>query len=349
MAKVSVTVPVCNYGRYLRRCLDSLLAQTLTDIEIICVDAGSTDDSLPIAAEYAKRDGRVRILKLGAVGVASARNAALEASTAPYLMSCDSDDWAEPTWCEELYEAIERSGADLAVARAFIDGECSREQRTFLEGNQVLRYRGVQSASPEMFGRIDAAVWIKIFRRDLVKRNDIRYPDGAVYEDWLFSLEYLAVARNVCFLDRRLYHYVQHHGSILNGGVTAAKRSLDVVGNWRRLREFLVRVGRWDVWRHVYAEGLSMAIRRTSGETEDVRPEIYAAANLLLDEFSSADLAGLSPECVRGLEMIRERTLGRLTNRRWAIGPVTVAKYKCTLEGAKAYLFGLRVYKKVFK
>ena len=349
MAKVSITVPVCNYGRYLRRCLDSLVAQTLKDIEIICVDAGSTDDSLAIVEEYAARDGRFRILRLGAVGVASARNAALEASTAPYLMACDSDDWAEPTWCEELYEAIERSGADFAVARAFIDGECPRQQKEFLEGNQVLRYQGLQTASSEMFGRIDAAVWIKIFRRDLVERYAVRYPDGAVYEDWLFSLEYLAVAKSVRFLDRRLYHYVQHRGSILNGGVPSVKRSLDVIGNWRQFRSFLVRTDRWDAWRPVFAEGFVMAVRRTSDEVEDVRAEVYDAANVLLDELPPSDFDGLSDECLRGLGMIRDRTLGRLKNLRWKIGPVTVAKYKCSLEGAKAYVLGLRVYKKVFK
>lgn len=348
MAKISITVPVHNYGKYLRRSLDSLQAQTFGDIEVICVDTGSTDDSAAIAEEYAARDGRFRVIRLGAVGVASARNAALAASTAPYLMACDADDWAEPTWCEELYEAIERSGADFAVARAFIDGECSPARKKYLESHQVLRCPGLHPVSPAMSGWVDAAVWIKIFRRETVERFGIRYPDGNIFEDWLFSYEYLAVAKSAYFLDRRLYHYVQHDGSILNGGNVRAENLRDSISNWRMLLEFLRRTGRWQAWRQVYFGGFVSAVRQTAKPDEDVRSEVYDAAVALLDQLDQAEFDGISPRYARGVGMIRDRTLGRLKTLRWGLGPLTVAKYKCSLDGIKFYLFGLTIYRKAF-
>lgn len=349
MAEISVIVPVYKVERYLRKCLDSLVAQTLRDIEIICVDDGSPDGSATILAEYAARDGRIRVIRQANGGLSAARNTGLAQSSAPYVMFCDSDDWVEPTWCEELLRTVRETGADFAVARAFIDGECSQEQRAFLEGNQQLRFHGVQEAGPGLFGRIDPAVWIKIFRRATIERFGLAFPVGAVCEDWPFCQQYLACSEKVAFLDRRLYHYVQRSGSILNGGVMPVKRKLDVIDNWRRLHDFLVTHGRWETWRTTFVDAYVMAVRNTSYEREDVCPEVYEAANAFLDGLSASDFDGLTDECLRGIGMIRDRTLGRLRNLRWKIGPVTVAKYKCSLEGAKAYVLGLRVYKKVFK
>lgn len=347
--KVTVTVPIRNYGRYLRRCLDALVAQTLTDIEILCVDAGSTDDAPQIAAEYAAKDPRIRLIRLGPVGVASARNAALDAARAPYLMSCDADDWAEPTWCEELYAAVTSSGADLAVARAFIDGECPARQRAVLEGHQRLKYSGVQEASVEMVERVDPAVWIKIFRLDVIRREGLRFPDGAVYEDWLFSVEYLSVVRRVAFLDRRLYHYVQHAGSILNGGVDRTARALDWVGNWKRLHSFLSSRGTLQsFWRGRFWEDFVRAVRRANGDDSPVAPEVQADAAAFVASLPASAFDGASPGTRPALDLLRRRALNELRSEKRTFCGVTIWKYKRTVTEARAYLFGLRLYKRTY-
>lgn len=100
MPKVSVIVPVYNVEPYLRQCLDSIVSQTLKDIEIILIDDGSTDGSGEICDEYKREDHRIRVIHKVNEGLSAARNDGIDASTAPYIMFVDGDDWVEPEFCE---------------------------------------------------------------------------------------------------------------------------------------------------------------------------------------------------------------------------------------------------------
>ena len=115
MPHVSVIVPVYNVEEYLRKCIDSIVAQTLKDIEIILVDDGSTDGSGTICDEYASQDKRVRVVHKINGGLSSARNTGIEAASAPFLMFIDSDDWVEPNFCEKPYLAAKNNNADLVL------------------------------------------------------------------------------------------------------------------------------------------------------------------------------------------------------------------------------------------
>ena len=113
--KISIIVPIYNVCRYIPICLDSLINQTCYNVEILCIDDGSTDASPSILQEYASRDARIIILSQPNAGQGAARNRALEIARAPYIMFCDGDDWYEPTMCEHMLAAMQSApGVDYA-------------------------------------------------------------------------------------------------------------------------------------------------------------------------------------------------------------------------------------------
>lgn len=342
MPKVSVIVPVYQAEEFLRRCLDSLVGQSLKDIEIICVDDGSSDRSPGILSAYSARDPRIRVIRQENAGQSAARNAALAVSAAPFVMFCDSDDWAEPTWCEELYGAIVScSDADLAVACAFIDGDCTEKRRRELERNQRLRFAGVHPGDVELFPRVDHSLWTKIFRRSMLERQNVRFPIGEFCEDWSFCYACLAASRNVVFLNRRLYHYVQRDGSTLNGGEKSDRIALDFVRQWNRLRRFLVSSGKWSEWR---LPMLEYGVRMFGIGGERLCRQVCELANGFLQELAPEDLKGLPSRLAADFAAVRARAVGQALCRRWTLGPLTLARHVRDLSGDRLQVLFVRFY-----
>jgi GT2 family glycosyltransferase len=207
---VSVVVPVHNVRRWLPRCLDALLAQTLRDIEIVCVDDGSTDGSDAILRRYAARDSRIVALFSENHGVEWARSLAVERASGRYLMFCDPDDEYEPAMCATMAGAMDRLGVDLAICSA-------RHEGPFTEREKNRRRRpDVERGPAEIRGR-DDVLWNKIFRRDLVGQSGLRFPrDPAIRRgfDAVFGFCYQLVARSAATLSDRLYVYCRRKGSL---------------------------------------------------------------------------------------------------------------------------------------
>ena len=125
---MSVIIPVYNIERHLRQCLDSVTGQTLTELEIICVDDGSTDGSPEILADYAQRDGRFQIITQPNTGPGVARNTGMDRATGEYLIFLDSDDWFEPDFLERMVAKAKETGADVTICRAVeFDTQTGRE------------------------------------------------------------------------------------------------------------------------------------------------------------------------------------------------------------------------------
>lgn len=227
---VSIIVPVYNVERYLRRCVDSILAQTYPVLEVILVDDGSPDGCPEICDEYARLDSRVRVLHKKNGGVSSARNAGLDCVTGEYLTFCDSDDSYMPDWIESLVTAMERSGADVVVGnniRVFEDGTQS----------QVSNHETgvVETATPEskaaycMFQVLRDAhaweIWSRLFRSGIVLRNGIRFCEtcGNFAEDMGFTLEYALFANRVVSIPEAGYLYCIRGGSMMRSSAGTAK------------------------------------------------------------------------------------------------------------------------------
>lgn len=242
---ISVIIPAYNAERFLKETLDSVLYQTFRNLEIIVVNDASTDGTAAIIDDYAARDQRIRVLhKSKNEGVSWARNDALEMATGEYLLFADSDDWMEADTCERALEALEAQGADLVMWSYIREvGEDSRPKRLF-DGPRTFdavavreklyrRMVGVydeELAHPENADAL-CTIWGKLYRRELIEANHIRFPDirkTGTYEDGLFNLEVLHHVRKAVYLDEFLYHYRRS----LDGSLSTAYKS-DLPQKWQ--------------------------------------------------------------------------------------------------------------------
>lgn len=213
--KVSVIVPVYNVAAYLGQCLDSLLAQTLRDIEIICVDDGSTDGSCRIIEEYAKKDRRIRAVHMENAGAGAARNKGMEWASGEYLHFCDPDDYVDDTILHKLYKAVAKNGADISLCRwTRFDDATGRDEPPFQfaggvrklldAGKTVVQPREVNEALFIMAGYGPVC---KLFRRKFIEDKKLRFQEIRRTNDMCFVASALANANKIVFVDESLYHY----------------------------------------------------------------------------------------------------------------------------------------------
>ncbi|MDR1027734.1 MAG: glycosyltransferase [Rickettsiales bacterium] len=204
--KVSVIVPVYNVAPYLARCLDSLVGQTLGDIEIICVDDKSTDNSLAILREYAARDARIKIIALPENGgVANARNAGLAAASGEYIGFVDSDDFVDAAFYERLWSRARDFNADIAKGSAV---------RLDADGRET-RYGPAFDRIQDNKAWFSYAMWSAIYRRAMLDEKGIRFPVGIqIGEDTLFLMKAVLSANGVAPCVAARYHYVARSGSL---------------------------------------------------------------------------------------------------------------------------------------
>ena len=202
---ISVIVPVYGVEAYLDRCVKSILSQTYTDLEIILIEDGSPDRCGEMCDCWAAQDTRIRVIHQKNAGQAGARNAGLEICKGEYICFVDSDDEIDPRMIDILYKAIYSGHYDLAI--------CG--YRRFRETEKIPPFTGnlttvkVLSSSElwqEVFGRLNNAVWNKLYRRDLI--GSLRFPPGLLHgEDFIFNLKYIVQCKNAVMIDAPLYHY----------------------------------------------------------------------------------------------------------------------------------------------
>lgn len=223
MIKVSIIIPVYNTEQYLRKCLESVRNQTLKEIEIICIDDGSTDTCPKILEDYARNDGRFRIIRKKNGGLISARKAGLVAASAEYVGWVDADDWIEPDYFEALLLEQQKSGADIIIADLYNDlGETSNRLRGDITPGLYRREEVVPSMlyTGEFFcqGLLPHMV-TKLIRKDILQNvlskvdNLISYgEDVAIFYGCVLEAETIQVT-DICG-----YHYVQRSQSMAHIG-----------------------------------------------------------------------------------------------------------------------------------
>jgi glycosyltransferase involved in cell wall biosynthesis/exopolysaccharide biosynthesis predicted pyruvyltransferase EpsI len=215
--KVSVIVPIYNVEKYLRQCLDSLIGQTLSDIEIICIDDYGDDDSMQIVYEFVAADSRVKIVCNDRnLGVSESRNNGIKNSSAPYIMFCDSDDYFEPTMCEKMLKAIQTSKADIALCGTNIIYETDFELQQSDAGYYKVKFDGLCTINDSIMYSTDVCAWNKIYKRDILSKYNVWFPKGLKYEDAYFFNAYFCWVKSVFFIDEKLYNYRRRVGSIMN-------------------------------------------------------------------------------------------------------------------------------------
>lgn len=221
--KVSLLIPVYNVQRYLRECMDSALAQTLHDIEVICVNDGSTDASRQILDEYLS-DPRVRVIDKPNSGYGATMNRALAAAQGTYVGILESDDFLEPDALETLYEAAQRTQAEVSKGDFFLfwSTPTPRDERF-----GWIRPSEAKEQDPRAFTNVfyrKPSLWSALYERSFLEREHIRFLEtpGASFQDASFNFKVWASARRVVLVDRAVVHYRQdNEASSVNSSAKA--------------------------------------------------------------------------------------------------------------------------------
>lgn len=214
--KVSVIVPIYNAFDYLRPALDSIIDQTLQEIEVICVDDGSTDSSLDIIKEYLERDSRIRIVTETNAGPAHARNNGLRRARGEYVAFVDADDFLEPTFLESLYEIAKRGSLDIAIAKYDIyNTRKSRfEPAAEAEYSDIFADGKVSSKNEhpdEILMSTIGSAWNKLFRREFVENMGLQFlAEVRMYEDVYFVATAASLAERIGKVQDVLMHHRLH-------------------------------------------------------------------------------------------------------------------------------------------
>ena len=216
---ISVIIPVYNAKGTINRCLDSVLNQIYKNVEVICVDDESTDESLNICRDYQKSDSRVKIVEQKNGGVAAARNAGLEIAQGEYVTFIDQDDWLELGTYIKLVELAKNYNADMVVCNYSKDSTSESQkmenvepiQRIIKSRDELIKYAFYR----EKYRGFAAFVWNKLFRREMLVENGIIFDDSLKRgDDVLFYATVATVAQTTVYVDESFYHYVQREDSI---------------------------------------------------------------------------------------------------------------------------------------
>lgn len=209
MTKFSVIVPVYNVEKYLPACLDSLINQTLTDIEIICINDGSKDGSLDILKNYANKDKRIKIINQENQGVSSARNNGISVANGQYLAFLDGDDFFDTTLLEKSYKEITKKNADILIFGTYeVNPDEHKNIRWDAQLLQDFATEKFSVAQMDLFIHLLHSLWDKVYRTDFIKKNNILFPlDIKVAEDNIFVLETYLKHATYAFLPECLYNY----------------------------------------------------------------------------------------------------------------------------------------------
>lgn len=214
MPKISVIIPVYNNEQYLEECLNSIVNQTYRDLEIICVNDGSTDGSLSILEEFAQKDPRVIIIDQENKGQSAARNAGLEVAKGEYITFIDSEDFVNPNTYMTALEFIKENDVVCFGIKVFGDAHLSRRKAD--ENYYKINFSGQHSITKKVLQKTDNSVCNKIFKIELLDKYQIRFSEGIHYEDAEFFFKYALVSEKIYFIDEYFYNYRRRNGSIMS-------------------------------------------------------------------------------------------------------------------------------------
>ncbi|MBQ8766732.1 MAG: glycosyltransferase family 2 protein [Clostridia bacterium] len=211
--KITAIMPVYNVENFIGKCIESLQAQTLTEWELIAVDDGSPDNSGAICDEYAKKDSRITVIHKENGGAPSARNTAIPKACGEYLYFVDSDDWAEPTMFEDMYNSAKKNNAQLVVAGFYIDTYYSDTefytQSQTLPTKEFKSQREFREYAHKMFDKnLLYTPWNKLFERKYIMDNNILFKT-TFWDDFPFNLDVVRDVERVVLLENCYYHFMR--------------------------------------------------------------------------------------------------------------------------------------------
>jgi glycosyltransferase involved in cell wall biosynthesis len=283
--KVSVVVPVYNVEKYLPECLDSILSQSLEDIEVICVNDGSTDGSPDILKDYESRDSRVKVITQENRGLASSRNVGMDLACGEYITFIDSDDYFTENALNTLYDVSKRTDADFTIFKLLDFDDETREtsknsyfDMPFLKKfeNHTFNHDDVG----ERFFNISATAPGKMFKREFI--DQLRFPEDILFEDTPFTLEAVFMAEKMYFLDEYMYMRRIRKDSITHSNFSRFSDCIDI---FNMMADIARKYEEYDLYKEkLFTQRVSNTYSRFSQITEEYKDEFFSKAH---DDFTS--------------------------------------------------------------
>ncbi|QPK94647.1 glycosyltransferase [Actinomyces sp. zg-332] len=255
MAKVSILVPIFNVEKYLSECLDSLLNQTLKDIEIICINDGSTDSSKQILDEYAKKDSRIFIIDKANSGYGDSMNIGLKKATGEYIGVVESDDWVEPTMFEDMYALAKEHDVEVVKGNYFT--YYTSAEKKYLSDQKiqlVLENETKTVINPLHNNHIfyqNPAIWAGLYNRKFLQENGIEFlpTPGASYQDTGFNFKVWACASRVFYTTNAYLHYRKDNEA---SSVNSVAKTFSIQEEYAEIERFLREKNKYEDLMHVY-------------------------------------------------------------------------------------------------
>lgn len=206
--KISVIIPVYNVEKYLSQCLDSVINQTLKEIEIICIDDGSTDSSLAILREYQSKDNRIKVITKENSGYGASMNIGLDTAKGEYIGIVESDDFIELNMYETLYQKAIENDCDLMRCQYYFYNS-QENTNEICDAPQVLKnivFCPLEDTTPFLQG---PSIWVNIFKKEMIVDNNIKFLEtpGASYQDTSFAFKLFASSKRFMIISDALLHY----------------------------------------------------------------------------------------------------------------------------------------------
>ncbi len=241
--KVSIIIPVYNVEKYLNQCLNSIIEQTLKEIEIICVNDGSTDNSLLILENYKKIDSRIKIITKVNDGLGAARNTGIEAACGEYIGFVDSDDFVDKTMFEKLYYKGIITKADVVISNLDLYYDDTGKRKIYRDVELYHELEKLGGFKAEKYSKIvrNIAVWDRIYRLEFLKQKKLKNPEHVIYEDALFTYQTTILADKIAVVNEPLYQYRKNTGvAITDKEIKNDKYKFDYLSNNRSIKQFLI-------------------------------------------------------------------------------------------------------------
>lgn len=254
MDKISIIVPVYNAEKYLENCLKSILEQTYTNLEIILVDDGSKDNSANICDEYAKKDERIKVVHEQNGGVSKARNTGIDIATGKYLMFIDADDFYEKNSCEVLYNEISSKDADYVIGNYIHTNSAGEKWPKALFDTEV--YNNFELSIKDYrksFFVMNSVVWNKIFKKEFIEKYNLRFVEGAIAEDAIFSIFCYVNAKKAYYISNVVYNYRQNENNSSISTNCTKEYFFNINSSYHMLYEIFKNANEMGFFRYFYA------------------------------------------------------------------------------------------------
>ena len=301
LPKVSIIIPVYNPGEYFTRCLDSVVNQSLKEIEIICINDGSTDGSMDVLMSYSENDNRFKVFHQKNSGAGAARNKGIDVAQGEYIVFLDSDDWIENDMCEKLYNHAKDLDVDLVlfdviwyhkndkkeISKFFNDNEFGEDYKSFVFDRTSIYDKIV---NPSL-----GVIWSKFYKTSFIKENNIKFSTYKIYNDVVFHFITILSANKIAYYPHVFYHYIK----VGQPSLQTSYRWGEYESTWffvmYEVRNFLIKHDLMDEFKMKFINySFSSFERKLNGTQKEYKEEFflkikyfYESLSLTIDEFKS--------------------------------------------------------------